>query len=301
MAAHALCRTRRALVSLAITGLVGAGGVVQGQDGERPTIEDYIWQLQEYKSAVGLRSATPGEGSLYALFDGERFLINAGCGTLQGRYWLDGNNMLFSPHVSSLMRDCPDILRTQEDAVLDLLRDVDGVSLGDDDKRLTLRDSSRRRLLIFGYPDKAPLQGHAWQLDAYRNQDGVVVLMPPSPAFTLRFEDAGNLSGHACDDYRAGYERDDSSLRLVGPIAVTRTGCDSSVAGRQGADYLAVLSGVASYRVDRDELLLRDEDGRMLARFKVMRELPAHATEEAVPGPSADNLPPAPMPLVPRP
>lgn len=300
MAAHALYRTRRALASLTIAWLVAAADAHGQEDAGRSAIEDYIWQLQEYKSAVGLRSATPGEGNLYALFDGERFLINAGCGTLQGRYWLNGNDMLFSPHVSSLVRDCPDVLRTQEDAILDLLRDVDRVSLSDDDERLTLRDPSRQRLLIFGYPDKAPLQGHAWQLDAYRNQDGVVVLMPPSPAFTLRFEDAGNLSGHACDDYRAGYERDDSSLRLVGPIAVTRTGCDSSVAGRQGVDYLAVLGGVASYRVDRDELLLRDGDGRMLARFKVMRELTAHATENANSRRRADNLPPAPMPLVPR-
>jgi heat shock protein HslJ len=261
------------------------------------SVEGQVWQLREYLSAVGMRPATAGSGNLYTLFDGGRFLINAGCGTVQGRYWLDGAAMMFSPHVEALVQDCPELLRTQEEAVLDLLRRVDRMAISE--AELVLMDHNDRRVLVLTQPDKAPLQGRPWRLTAYRDREGIIVDALPIPVFTLMFEDAGNISGRACDTYRAVYTRDDRFLRLVGPIAVSRIGCGDESAGRQGADFLELLGQVDSYRVDAETLLLRDENGRMLARF-----IPADSddwgmAEAADPKSGADNLPPPPVPLLP--
>jgi heat shock protein HslJ len=260
-------------------------------------VEGPIWQLKEYRTGGGLRSATPGAGHLYALFDDGRFMINAGCGTLKGRYWLDGETMLFSPHVESVVDDCPDVLRLQEQAVLDLLRVVDRADLRQDEVVLT--DGSGRLLLILGTPDRAPLQGRTWALKAYRRADGIVVPALPAPVFTLMFEDASNLSGRACDGYRAVYQRRDRFLRLVGPAAVSRVGCGDDAALRQGEDFIAMLGLVDSYRVDTDTLLLRDGNGRMLAHFAPADDAAAAADGVLAPPRREDNLPPAPVPVLP--
>jgi heat shock protein HslJ len=293
--------SRRALCRAALGALAAlAGGTAAAREPEaaaEPPIEGAIWQLREYRTGAGLRPAAPGDGHLYTLFDDGRFMINAGCGTLQGRYWLEGGAMLFSPHVESLLDDCPDILRAQEQAVLDLLRMVDRAAVADG--RVSLNDHAGRPLLILAPPDRAPLQGRTWVLKAYRGADGIVVRALDAPAFTLLFEDAGNISGSACDGYRAVYQRSDRFLRLVGPVAVSRIGCANEDAASQGADYIAMLSQVDSYRVDTETLLLRDENGRMLAHFVPADDAEPVANGLFGPARGADNLPPAPVPLLP--
>ena len=263
----------------------------------KTSVEGQVWQLREYLSAVGMRPASAGAGNLYTLFDTGRFLINAGCGTVQGRYWLNGAGMLFSPHVEALVQDCPELLRAQEQAVLDLLRRVERVSL--DESELLLMDQNSRPVLVLAQPDKAPLQGRPWRLTAYRDRDGIIVEALPVPVFTLMFEDAGNISGRACDTYRAVYTRDERFLRLVGPIAVSRIGCGDESAERQGADFLGLLGQVDSYRVDAEKLLLRDENGRMLARFVPAESDDWGINDASRPAGAEDNLPPPPVPLLP--
>jgi len=262
--------------------------------GDSPALEGRDWQIDAYRTANGLKPAVLGTGHGYVRFDTGRFRINAGCSTLNGSYWLDGDRLIFSPHIGSLLRDCPETLMAQEQAILGLLGAVE--RFGALSGRMALTDASGITLLSLIHPAAVPLTERVWRLMAYRNAQEAVVPALPAPVFSLEFNGAGNLSGQACDTYRAVFTREDQQIKLVGPIATSRQGCTGSEqASRQGIDYLAALAKVDRYQIAGNTLLLRDADGRMLASFKEIDDAAA-STEEAS---KRDNLPAAPEPLLP--
>jgi heat shock protein HslJ len=241
-------------------------------------LENGVWQLREYRTAMGLRPVVTGEGRGYVAFQDGGFRINAGCDTLRGSYWLQRERLLFSPHVGSMLSDCPTTLRTQERTVLALLPEV--ARLRADDDGFALLDAEGQPVLTLQAPATASLQRRSWRLIAYRDAEGTVVPALPKPAITLRFDNAAQLSGRACDDYRGGFVRDARFLRLEGPLAGTKLGCaGDGPASRQAEDYLRALTQVDSYRVDAASLLLRDADGRMIARFSALG--PADSTPQS--------------------
>jgi heat shock protein HslJ len=260
------------------------------------SLEGGVWQLRAYRTELGLKPTVAGEGNSYVAFDDGGFQINAGCDTLRGSYWLEGERLLFSPHVASVVGDCPPTLRAQEQAVLALLPAVTRLRRADGE--LLLLGADQEPLLSLTAPDKSPLQRRLWLLLAYRDRNDLIVPALPAPTFTLRFEDAANLSGVACDKYRGGFIRDERFLQMEGPIAASRLGCADPVAARQAEDYLDALSRVDSYRVDAQSLLLRDADGRMIARFTAI-DLPSEEQEPGIA--DANPLPSAPLPLPPAP
>jgi heat shock protein HslJ len=257
-----------------------------------PRLEDAVWQLYAYRTDLGLKPAVAGAGNGYVAFDNGGFQINAGCDTLRGSYWLEGSRLLFSPHVASMVGDCPPTLRAQEEAVLALLPAI--ARLYRSDRELVLLDDAGVPLLTLVAPDKSPLQRRVWLLLTYRDDNDLIVPALPAPTFTLRFENATQLAGVACDEYRGGFVRDERFLELEGPIATSRVGCKDPAVARQAEEYLDALGRVHSYRVDAQSLLLRDADGRMIARFAAAALPPENGSAGAA---DADRLPPAPAPL----
>ena len=261
-------------------------------------LEGLVWQLEEYLTVNGLKAALSGTGHRYATFDDGHFRINSGCSTLNGSYWLEGSRLIFSPHVASMLLDCPETLMAQEQAVLGLLGVIERFVPSTDG--LAMVDSSGKTLITLARPDAVPLQGRVWRLLTYRNGNGTVGPALATPTFSLEFVDGSNLIGHACDTYRAVFTRDEERLSLVGPVAVSRRGCaGSNDASRQNTDYLAALEAVQSYQVDRSKLLLRDMNGRMLARFEPMEDQDQTPSRSTTTSQEADKLPSAPKPLLP--
>jgi heat shock protein HslJ len=263
-----------------------------------PALEGEVWPLEEYLTANSLKAALSGSGHRYATFDDGHFRINSGCSTLNGSYWLEGSRLMFSPHVASMLLDCPETLMAQEQAVLGLLGVIERLIPSTDG--MTLADASGRTLMTLTRPDAVPLQGRIWRLLTYRNGNGTIVPALPTPTFSLEFVDGSNLIGRACDTYRAVFTRDEERLSLVGPVAVSRRSCSGSDdASRQNADYLDALEAVHSYQVELHKLLLRDLNGRMLARFEPMDEQDQTPSPSAITIQEADKLPFAPKPLLP--
>ena len=263
-----------------------------------PALEGQVWQLEEYLTANGLKAALSGTGHRYATFDDGHFRINSGCSTLNGSYWLEGSRLIFSPHVASMLLDCPETLMAQEQAVLGLLGLIERLVPSSDG--LAMVDASGKTLITLVRPDAVPLQGRVWRLLTYRNGNGTIVPALATPTFSLEFVDGGNLIGQACDTYRAVFTRNEERLSLVGPVAVSRRGCaGSNDASRQNTDYLAALEAVQSYQVDRSKLLLRDMNGRMLARFEPMDDQDQTPSPSATASQDPDKLPSAPKPLLP--
>ncbi len=199
-----------------------------------------------------------------------------------------------------MREDCPDTLAAQEQAVLDLLRNVDWVRAAGGAVLLT--DAEGQPLLRLTRPMQVPLQGRQWRLQAYRDAAGVVVKALAAPDFTLTFENAEQLAGRACAGYRANYSRDDRTLQLTGPIAMIRDACRTEPrAEAQGVDYFAALEAARAYRVYANSLLLRDEDGRMLASFSaITQEGTIAGGGTGMEARRVDDLPAAPEPLLPQ-
>jgi heat shock protein HslJ len=238
-----------------------------------PGLEQDTWELGRYRTAIGLKEVVSDSGPAYAQFSDGRFRINAGCDTLRGSYLLEGDRLLFSVHVTAPIGDCPSVLAEQEQALIDLLPRITRVSrieaTATDAPGYRLLGARGETLLTLSAPSSLPLQGRRWRLVSYRGADALVRPALAEPVFTLWFEDALNLAGQACDRYNASFIREDRFLRLQGPVATSRFGCEESAAARaQGDAYLDALALTEAYRVDGDTLLLRDRDGRMLARFK---------------------------------
>jgi heat shock protein HslJ len=290
-------RSARVCIVLGLYGAVIANAQQATEPAEEPpyTLEGEVWQLEEYLTPNGLKAALSGSGHRYATFDDGRFRINSGCSTLNGSYWLEGRRLMFSPHVASMLLDCPETLMAQEQAVLGLLGLIERFVPSNDG--LTLMDASGKTLITLVRPDAVPLQGRVWRLTTYRDGNGTIVPALATPTFSLEFVDASNLIGQACDTYRAVFTRDEERLSLVGPVAVSRRGCAGSDASTQSIDYLAALEAVKSYQVDLRRLLLRDLNGRMLARFEPMDD--QTPIQSATAGQGTNNLPLAPKPLLP--
>jgi heat shock protein HslJ len=266
----------------------GVQRAAQADDGR--SLEGLVWQIHEYRTAVGLKAAITGDRNGYVAFEDGGFRINAGCETLRGSYWSEDDRLLFSPHIASMLGDCPATLRAQEEAVLALLPAVTRLRTEAED--LILMDAERRPLLTLRRPETSPLQRRIWVLLAYRNLDDLIVPALPTPRFTLSFDNAAQLSGRACDDYRGGFVRDERFLRLEGPLAGAKLGCaDAPAASLQAEAFLRVLSMMDSYRVDDRSLLLRDVDGRMIARFAADVSVDdATRAANALPRPTTERL-----------
>ena len=135
---------------------------------------------------------------------------------------------------------------------------------------------------------------------AYRNGNGTIVPALPTPTFSVELVDGSNLIGRARDSYRAVFTRDEDGPSLVGPVAVSRRGCaGSNDASRHNIDDLAALEAVQRRQVDLQRLL-RDVNGRMLARFdELMDDQDQTPSPSAVASLEADKQPFEPKPLLP--
>jgi len=230
-------------------------------------LEDSAWRLLEYRHGDTMQEAVGGERGAELRFSAGRLSGSAGCNRLMGAYTVEGDRLEMKPNMAATMMACPAPLMDQEQAVIDALGKAAIFRV--DDSRLSIQDAKGEPLLILTARPDRPLTGTTWRLTSYNNGKQAVVSVLPDSEFVLQLRDDGQLAGRACNNYRGGYERDDGSLRLVGPIAATRMACpepDGIMA--QEAAYFAALERLASYQIDGDQLTLQDTDGATLARFE---------------------------------
>jgi heat shock protein HslJ len=230
-------------------------------------LEDSAWRLLEYRRGDTMQEAVGGERGAELRFSAGRLSGSAGCNRLMGAYMVDGDRLEMKPNMATTMMACPPPLMDQEQAVIDALGKAAKFRV--DDNRLSIQDADGEPLLkLTARPDR-PLTGTTWRLTSYNNGKQAVVSVLPDSEFVLQLREDGQLAGRACNNYRGGYERDDGSLRLVGPIAATRMACpEPDGIMSQEAAYFAALERLASYQIDGDQLTLQDADGATLARFE---------------------------------
>jgi len=123
-------------------------------------------------------------------------------------------------------------------------------------------------------PDRAsrvaePLAGTAWDLIAFRADNGSIAAPLPGEEPLLIFGDSGTLSGSAgCNLYSASYRINGSSI-TVEPVDGTKAHPAAEQAlVQQESRYRELLAATASYRVEDDRLVLSGPSGKDLLVFE---------------------------------
>ena len=118
-----------------------------------------------------------------------------------------------------------------------------------------------------------PLAGTAWNLAAFRADNGSVTAPLPGAEPLIIFGESGTLSGSAgCNLYSASYQINRTTI-MVEPV--TATGAHPAAElelAHQESRYLELLTTVTSYRVDNGRLILSGPSGRDLLVFTRARE-----------------------------
>lgn len=116
-----------------------------------------------------------------------------------------------------------------------------------------------------------PLAGTAWDLAAFRADNGSVIAPLPGAEPLIIFGESGTVSGSAgCNLYSTSYRINASTITVE---AVTATGAHPAAElARQESRYRELLAATASYRVDDGRLILSGPSGRDLLIFSRTEE-----------------------------
>ncbi len=106
-----------------------------------------------------------------------------------------------------------------------------------------------------------------WQLEQYKEPSGPLSAILPKTKITAEFEGT-KISGSAgCNRYSGGYQlKNKSEITFPGHIALTMMACSADIS-TQEQHYLKVLSSVASYQLQKNQLMLLNEEQQIVLIF----------------------------------
>jgi heat shock protein HslJ len=128
-----------------------------------------------------------------------------------------------------------------------------------------------------------PLAGTAWDLVAFRADNGSVVAPLHGTAPLIVFGESGTLTGAAgCNLYSAPYRINDSTIAVEPVVATAAYPAEEQELVQQESRYRDLLVAAASYRVEGDRLTISGPSGRELlvfARAEQPESVPLLSTE----------------------
>jgi heat shock protein HslJ len=108
----------------------------------------------------------------------------------------------------------------------------------------------------------ADLTGVHWQVSGGLKTEGWEASAP-----TMLFDDAQNVSGSSgCNRYTASYALDGDTLQIGSP-GTTLIGCEG-VQQAVEVEFRRAMGEIKTWRIDGEELVLADADGKELLRLK---------------------------------
>lgn len=216
-------------------------------------LEGVSWSLDSYLSGEGKTECLLPYSEITALFESGRISGNGGCNSYTGNYVTQGNNITLSGIISTLMF-CMDNISNQESVYFLNLENAATYNISGN--LLRMMDANGTVILTYSVVQPLPLAGTNWSMLNYNNGRGLFSALAGTEVTAL-FSVDGNLTGSAgCNDYRAGYQADGSSIN-IGPIATTRKYCPvPEGVMEQESEYLAALESAASFRIERQQLWL---------------------------------------------
>ncbi len=260
-----------AAVALALTACGATGGTASVDPPSEPAVADSVATAvgRTYVSTDVTVKGEPRrlvEGSRLRLtFDETNVGADAGCNSLSGAYWLDGERLVVSG-LGGTEIGCEPALMRQDKWLAGLLTSGPMVALEGD--RLTLTDGDTVVTMVdveSAEPDR-PLRGTRWMLESYAGSqpDDTVSSVPQGVRSTLRLGGVRAWVSPGCNDGSARYALGGSTLRLE-DIAITRVGCLDERGDVEGA-VLDVLRLDLTWQVHGDVLTLTNRAGTLTYR-----------------------------------
>jgi heat shock protein HslJ len=235
------------------------------------------WTLDSYLTENGsLAPVLPGTEVTARFGPDGRVTGSAGCNSYGGDYHLDGTTLSISSIVQTL-KLClePEGIMEQEARFIDLLGSAAECRIEND--RLVITDAEGADALVFVKGDESTeLAGNTWwTLASFAGDDGTLTPVLDGTAVTATFSAEGSLGGSAgCNHYSADYTVDGESLTIE-PAIRTEMYCSEPPGIMDQEDrYLALLTEVASYRMEDGLLTLMDSDGVDLLVFEEVVQTP---------------------------
>jgi len=235
------------------------------------------WSLDSYLDENGtLVGVLPGTEVTARFDDDGKVTGSAGCNGYGGDYQLDGATLSISS-IAQTLKLCtePEGIMEQEAWFIDLLGSAAECRIEDD--RLVITDAEGTDVLVFveGSSTPAALAGTSWTFASLAGDDGTLTAVLDGTTVTAIFSVDGNVTGNAgCNHYSAPYTVDGESLTIE-PAIRTEMYCNEPEGLMDQEDrYLALLTEVASYRVEDGLLTLMDSEGATLLVFEEVVRTP---------------------------
>lgn len=234
------------------------------------------WTLDSYLAGNGtLVPVLPGTEVTAAFGPDGKVTGSAGCNGYGGDYLLNGTTLSVSS-IAQTLKLCtePEGIMDQEARFIDLLGSAAGCRTEND--RLIITDAEGTDLLVFvKEAEPAVLAGTSWTLASLAGENGTMIPVLAGTTVTAAFDAEGNLGGSAgCNHYGAGYTVDGANLAIE-PAVRTEMYCSEPPGIMDQEDrYLALLTEVASYRVEDNRLVLTGHNGTDILVFEPVLRTP---------------------------
>jgi heat shock protein HslJ len=184
-----------------------------------------------------------------------------GCNQYSGNYFRDGENLEIGKEgIMTTRRGCMEDVMQQENLYLEMLKNVQRYSFENDYLILHTSDGA----LTFEKATPLSLEGTVWSLNGIMEGEAIVG-SSIDHTITIQFENDQITGSGGCNNYFSSYKRDGEILSL-GEIGSTLMACDEAVNQREST-FLAALSRVSGYQIDRETLTLFDESGNAVMSF----------------------------------
>jgi len=226
------------------------------------TPKDTEWLLE---SLNGGGAAEDSDITLY--HDKQELGVEGGCMGFYIVHELEGGRIrVVKPGLQVGRLDCgkPEEVQRQAESILDIMRDLDGVSATED--RFELK-SEAGELAVFVPPAPAQvdpdLVGTEWLLTSLEGEE-----LLPKTEITLEIDKKMAGGSTSCNFYGGDVDKmADGSVAWSGASDMTTVGCPDDLR-RQETRYLNLLDGIEAYRIKDGRLEMMDGGGRTTLVFQ---------------------------------
>jgi len=236
---------------------------------EPKSLTENLWQVLSFNNGKEAVVSVIIGTELSAVFDEEGQLSgSAGCNNYSAAYEVDGEMINIGPAITTRMAcSNPEGIMQQEMEYLAALEMASSYQFEDD--RLIFLDSEGRRVINYQLARTFELSETIWYLQNYFDGREAILSTLAGTEITTFFNEDGSLSGSAgCNNYSGTYQVDGEMIEIeLGPL--TMMFCEQPEGGMdQEAAYLKALESVTSYRILGDILVMQDDGGQEVLKFK---------------------------------
>ncbi len=118
-------------------------------------------------------------------------------------------------------------------------------------------------------PDAGSLAGSAWTLLSYADENGTETPVLQGTTITANFTEGGLVTGSAgCNGYSGSYSVSGTAIEITSIVSTLMACTEPPGIMDQESRYLDLLGSAAAFRVEGDQLVFLDPEGRPILTYE---------------------------------